>query len=416
MERYPQTEETSLAKKWYEDNGKPFPLEWSKSEIIKGNKGGTTIVVPLENGLNLGPDNSIQQNLVFTIDEHDVVKGNKVVVFSDTRTITEHGKEAISKFVKKQDSNSQDQGKVYFLVYDLKESLLYSQLLDAEGFKPVNLRLTTKNKDSKVKAHNDAPSTGKNIPVVCKEWYLVEYYDDGSEYWMYLYTACSGSGSGNGGGGGGGTGGGGGGASYLYESPSEPINLQQLLNCFNNVPSNAQTTYKITIHAHLANPNNVTQVYNFSTDDPGHAYITMQKSNGSTTRSLTFGFYPSSDSWMTAVKDAEGASIGREDPQQRRSDASYTINVTAATFNNARNIALTGSTRPYDLNDYNCTDYAEEVFNAALGGAGLAVPNSTIGYTTPAGLYGRLSQMKTAGVTGISLTQSMAPTSTPACN
>lgn len=414
-ENYPQTEVTSLAKKWYEDNGKPFPLDWSKPEIIKRNNEITSIAVPLEDGIKVGPDNSIQQNVVFTVDEHGQVKANKVDLFSDTRTITEHTKEAITNFIKQVDHSSQKMGKVYYIVYDLKQNLLYSQLLSEEGLKSANLHLTTQNKDIKVKAKKDVPSTSANIPVVCREWYLVESYDDGSSYWMYLYTTCSGVGSGNGGGGGGG-GGGGSSTSYFYEAPTDPIVLQQLLNCFNNVPSNAQTTYKVTIHTHLANPNNVTQVYNFSADDPGHAYITMEKSNGSTSRSLTFGFYPSQDSWITGTKNAVTSSIGEEDPDFRRSDARYTITVTEAAFNNARNMALTKSTKPYDLNDYNCTDYAIDVFDTALGTTGLAVPNSTIGFTTPAGLYGRLSEMKTAGIPGISLTQSSAPSSTPACN
>lgn len=79
-------------------------------------------------------------------------------------------------------------------------------------------------------------------------------------------------------------------------------------------------------------------------------------------------------------------------------------------------MALNKSTKPYDLNDYNCTDYAIDVFNTALGGSGIVVPDSPIGFTTPAGLYGKLSEMKTAGIPGISLTQTSAPSSTSACN
>ena len=206
----------------------------------------------------------------------------------------------------------------------------------------------------------DKADTSKNIPVVCSDWYLVQYFDDGTEYWTYLYTTCSGtaSGGGGGGGGGGGAGSGGGSASYYYESPEDPIVLQQILNCFNNIPSNAQTTYKITIHSHLANPNLPTQVYNFSTNDPGHAYITMEKSNGAASHSLTFGFYPSQDTWITGTKNAVTSSIGQEDPDFRKSNARYTITVNETAFNNARNMALNKSTKPYDLNDYNCTDYA----------------------------------------------------------
>lgn len=413
-ETYPQNDETSVAKKWYEDNGKPFPLDWSKSQLIKIDNENTTLVVPLENGTNLGPDNSMQQNLVFTIEGNKVANANKVNVLSDTRTVVQFSEEAITNFVKKQGYRSKDLGKIYFMIYDLNDNLLNSQLIDATGLKQVNLQLKIKDDDAKVKDNWTSSTTGKNIPVVCSDWYLVEYFDDGSTYWMYLYTTCSGVGSGTGSGGGGG--GSSAPASTYYEAPAEPINIQEILNCFNNIPSNAQTTYKVTIHTHLANPNNAYQVYNVTDKDPGHAYITMQKTNGSATRSLTFGFYPSAGSWMTAIKDAENSAIGQEIPQTRRSDGSYTINVSEAAFNNARNIALTSAAKKYDLNDFNCTNYAIGVFNAAMGGTGLQVPNSPIGYKTPSSLYLRLSDMKTGGTAGISLAPSMAPTSNTPCN
>ncbi|RKE80823.1 hypothetical protein [Chryseobacterium sp. AG363] len=418
IETYPQTEETAVAKKWYEDNGKPFPLDWSKSQLIKIDNKNTTLIVPLENGTNLGPDNSMQQNLVFTIEGNKVAGANKVNIFADTRTVAEFSDHAISNFVKKQVHRSEDLGKVYYMIYNLDDILVYSQSLDSSGLKNVNLQLKTKDADTNANKENGKPDTSKNIPVVCSEWYLVEYFDDGTAYWTYLYTTCSGTATGGGGGGGGGSHGGGSGApaSTYYEAPTEPIDIQEILNCFSNIPSNAQTTYKVTIHSHLANPSNPYQVYNVSADDPGHAYITMQKTNGSATRSLTFGFYPSAGSWMTAIKDAENSAIGQEDPAKRRNDGSYTITVTEAAFNNARNAALAGSAKQYDLNDYNCTNYALQVFNAAMGGTGLQVPNSPIGYKTPSSLYLKLSDMKTAGTAGVSLSQGFAPTSTTPCN
>lgn len=418
IETYPQTDETSVAKKWYEDNGKPFLLDWSKSQLIKIDNKNTTLVVPLENGTTLGADNSMQQILVFTVEGNKVVKGNKVNFFSNTRTVAEFSGDAISNLIKNQTFRSKDLGKVYYMVYDLNDTLLYSQLLDTSGLKQVNLQLKIKDSDNKVKSGNGTSATGKNIPVVCSEWYLVEYFDDGTAYWTYLYTTCSGTASGGGGGGNGSNGGGSGGtASYFVESPTEPINLQQLIDCFNNIPSNAQTTYKITIHTALAELGKPNQVYNATDKTPGHAYITMQKTNGSASRSLTFGFYPSADSWMSILKNAEDSSIGKEDDEKRRSDASYTINVTSTAFNNARNVALSGSLQKYDLNDFNCTNYAIQVFEAAMGGGtGLQVPNSAVGYKTPSSLYLRLSDMKTAGTAGISTTTTLAPTSTPPCN
>lgn len=81
------------------------------------------------------------------------------------------------------------------------------------------------------------------------------------------------------------------------------------------------------------------------------------------------------------------------------------------------NQSVNSSSKPYDLNGYNCTDYAVEVFNTALSAESkLSVANSAIGYTTPAGLYGKLDQMKQSGTPGVSTTQIGAPASSVNCN
>jgi len=420
-------DETSVAKKWYEDQGKPYALEWSKLIKIRGSDNTTTFIVPVESGVNIGPENALLRNVLFKVDANDVVSANRVDLFSDILTATEHSSELITNFVNKRGHSNQKLGDVYFIVYDLKDKFLSSQFMTMSDIISVSVKVTSRSVDvkEKIKHALEKKRTSKgatisNVPVVCNDWYLVEHFDDGSVEWHYLYTVCSGTGTGGGGGGSGGGGGGGiggGGSSYFYESPADPIDIQNLLNCFNNVPSTVDTKYTVTIHTHLANPNLPTQVYNFSANDPGHAYITMEKSNGSTSRSLTFGFYPSSDTWITATKNAVTSSIGEEDSDFRRSDARYTVTVTEAAFNNVRNIAVSKSNKSYDLNDYNCTDYAIDVFNGALGaGNPLVVPDSPVGFTTPAGLYGKLSAMKNAGASGVSLIQTRAPASTPACN
>ncbi|WP_312716902.1 hypothetical protein, partial [Sphingobacterium multivorum] len=192
---YPLNDETSIAKKWYEDNGKTFPLDWSKLQVIKGNN-KTTLVVPIQNGTILGWGYSMKQNMVFNVEENKVASANKVSLFADTRTVAEFSEQAISNFIKKQVNRNEDLGKVYYMVYDLDDTLLYSQSLDSSGLKKVNLQLKMKDADTNVNKENAKPDTSKNIPVVCSEWYLVEYFDDGTAYWTYLYTTCSGTASG----------------------------------------------------------------------------------------------------------------------------------------------------------------------------------------------------------------------------
>jgi|GEM_PF-1415791 len=214
--------------------------------------------------------------------------------------------------------------------------------------------------------------------------------------------------------------GGGGSASatnHIAVAPVSSINLQSRIECFNSVPSNSSTQYKITIHVHSAVQGSPAVEYSFSDDDPGHAYITLEKSNGSNIQRLSFGFYPKVDTWVSINKLPIASGIGEEYSNLlRRSDIRLTRTITATKFNNAISQALTSSGKLYDLNDYNCTDYALEVFNSTqTGSQELDVPNSNIGYTTPAGLYGYLDQKRIGGDSGVSNVSSRPPISTN-CN
>jgi hypothetical protein len=85
-------------------------------------------------------------------------------------------------------------------------------------------------------------------------------------------------------------------------------------------------------------------------------------------------------------------------------NASITMtNVSLIDFNAAMNLALSNSTLLYDLNDYNCTDYAVGVFNQVMPfNNQLNVPDHITGFgvnykTTPNSLYKTLKQMKQSG-------------------
>lgn len=402
IQTYPQTDETSLAKKWYDDNGKPFPLDWSKAQVINGNN-NTTLVVPVQKRTILGWEYSLQQNLVFNIEGNKVASANKVSLFADTRTVVEFSEQAISNFVNKQMYRSENLGKVYYMVYDLNDTLLYSQSLDSGGLKKVNLQLKIKDSDEKVKVGNGKTSTGKNIPVVCSDWYLVEYFDDGSTYWMYLYTTCSGSSSGGGGGGGSGGGGGGGSSSstsFEAIAPITTINIEQRLDCFKNVVDNSNTQYKVTLNAHRIDLNS---------DKPGHAFLTIEKSNGTQLQRLSYGFYPQSGPSAATMQPVTSAMGEESSDYKRKSDARYALSVTKAQFDAIVSQSIALSKVPYDLNDNNCTHYATDVFNLLLPSSGQLNNN---GFLTPDGVYTYLANLKQAGNPNVTLGRIDPPTST----
>ncbi|MEB4760806.1 hypothetical protein OZN48_09930 [Chryseobacterium indologenes] len=401
IETYPQTDETSVAKKWYEDNGKPFPLDWKKAQLINGNN-NTTLVVPVQDGTILGWGYSMKQNMVFTIEGNKVASANKVSLFADTRTVAEFSEQAISNFIKKQVNRSEDLGKVYYMVYDLDDNLLYSQSLDSSGLKMVNLQLKMKDADTNVNKENVKPDTSKNIPVVCSEWYLVEYFDDGTAYWTYLYTTCSGTASGGGGGGGGGGshGGGSGGTSFVAAAPVTTINIEQRLDCFKNIVDNADTKYKVTLNAHRIDLNS---------DKPGHAYLTIEKSNGTQLQRLSYGFYPQSVAGSATMQPTPSAMGEESSDDDRKSDARYSLSVTKAQFNSIISQSIALSKVPYDLNENNCTHYATDVFNLLLPSNGQLNNN---GFLTPDGVYTYLANFKQAGNPNVTLGRIDPPKST----
>lgn len=401
MENYPQNDQTSVAKKWYEDNGKPFPLDWKKAQLINGNK-STTLVVPVQDGTILGWGYSMQQNLIFIIEGNKVASANKVSLFADTRTVAEFSEQAISNFVKKQVYRGEELGKVYYMVYDLNDTLLYSQSLDSSGLKKVNLQLKTKDADTNVNKDNSKPDTSKNIPVVCSEWYLVQYFDDGTQYWTYLYTTCSGTATG-GGGGGGSHGGGSGGTSstsFVAVAPITTIDIEERLKCFNNVVDNANTKYKVTLNAHRIDLNS---------DKPGHAFLTIEKSNGTQLQRLSYGFYPQSGPASATMQPTPSAMGEESSDDDRKSDARYSLSVTKAQFNSIISQSIALSKVQYDLNENNCTHYATDVFNLLLPSNGQLNNN---GFLTPDGVYTYLANLKQAGNPNVTLGRIPPPKST----
>lgn len=200
---------------------------------------------------------------------------------------------------------------------------------------------------------------------------------------------------------------------FLALQPARVVNLSQRLKCFDPISTTPDTKYKVTIHVHDAvagSPN-----IDYSRGQVGHAYITMEKTTGTSTQSLTFGFYPNQDSWITVTNNAVASAIGEEAANNiRRSDIRYTVDISSSDFSNLSFKARDSATKFYDLNDYNCTNYAIEVFNAAMSSdKKLSVPNSsTTGYKTPSALHKKLADMKQQGTPGISDQSIKAPTST----
>lgn len=175
-------------------------------------------------------------------------------------------------------------------------------------------------------------------------------------------------------------------------APVKEIVLSDRLVCFLNVPDNANTKYNITLH--------VDNSINF-----GHAFLTIEKSNGSQLQRLTYGFYPKTTSTFMTVTSTifpTNSAIGEETEDGNRiSDIRYRLSFTGATgktiFNNVLNRSLMSASNPYLLTDYNCTDYAISVFNEALSTNKIDASS----FYRPVQLHDLLKTMKRNGNTNI---------------
>ena len=98
-------------------------------------------------------------------------------------------------------------------------------------------------------------------------------------------------------------------------------------------------------------------------------------------------------------------------------------NISQADFQTLENIAETlANSMKYDLNDYNCTNYALDVFNSIEPlNSQIVVPDwigpyTGINYgTTPNGLWKVLGQMKSNGNSNVDMGVMDAPTSSGPC-
>lgn len=167
---------------------------------------------------------------------------------------------------------------------------------------------------------------------------------------------------------------------FTVVGPEVPIDLKKRLDCFKNVPDNSNTVYKITLNAHRG-----------ATNKPGHAFITLEKSNGNNLQRLSYGFYPeTSNPLLIGSMNPIPSAIGEESEDlKRKSEARYTLNLNAQQFQTAINTSLQLANFDYDLNDNSCVHYAINVFNAINPPSGSF---NNVGFLTPDYVYVILGQ------------------------
>ncbi len=180
----------------------------------------------------------------------------------------------------------------------------------------------------------------------------------------------------------------------------DKIDPKKYTDCFGSIPDGSTTLYTVTISTDLPTDGHPEIFYNWSDGSPGHAFIELNKSTPYGGVSQDFGFYPTS-SYKLATLDNINLSSKVVDDGGHEYQARYTISVSAAQFQAA--ISAVNSARDtYNVGNYNCTDFALDVFNAA--GGGLSIPRHSIpgfevdgGSNTPQGLYEKIKSLNNSG-------------------
>lgn len=269
-------------------------------------------------------------------------------------------------------------------------------------------------------------------------WFMLQipsWGDSGGGSSGGYYSDFSGGGS-SGGGGGGSYGGGGSGGStgggntdpvilvdMETQDEFEPIDIEKFINCFTAIPD-AGASCSIEILADIPVDSDPNKIFNFDSKSPGHTFLNIRKSNGSQSVSQNIGFYPRSG-LKVAFTNApiDGKFVNNA---QHEFNCGFKLNISPAQLQSALIQMQRSRNYKYDLDNYNCTDWALDVFNAA--GGNLQVPLSDIpgnylstGTRMPNGVYHKLREMKNSndprasGVT-IGIVKGFAGNSTGPCN
>ncbi len=136
--------------------------------------------------------------------------------------------------------------------------------------------------------------------------------------------------------------------------------LQQSLQCFE--PVNPQAAYSLTLCTDIPDNTNPSRIHMKS--ETGHVFLIFSKINGQDSIHNVFGFYPRRPASSLIFKNVRSEILNNG---RREYNASVSTELDAGTFSLAIQQAVQLAKRKYNINKYNCYDYALELFNAVTG-------------------------------------------------
>jgi hypothetical protein len=177
------------------------------------------------------------------------------------------------------------------------------------------------------------------------------------------------------------------------------ISLVERLKLFEMISSNAVHT--LTVAADI--PDNKYPGRTHLKKEPGHVFVIMEKKDTLTGKSITqvWGFYPRRPVSSIFLKNVRCELL---DNGGREYNAAITKQLTKEEFSFIIEQAIVLAQRKYNINKYNCYDYAVALFNSLPGIQPLPVSYVKFPFIfgrggSPCGLYRDLEKLKESGST-----------------
>jgi hypothetical protein len=177
------------------------------------------------------------------------------------------------------------------------------------------------------------------------------------------------------------------------------IDLLAYLRCFTAVPD-AGAQCSIEILSDIPVDGHPEDLFNWNEGSPGHSFIRLQKTDGTNSVVQFIGFYPD-----LAWKSLSTAPVVSKfvDNGGHEFNASLKMNLTATQLQAVINEIARRRNDKYDIDEYNCTDWALAIFNLQRANkltiAKYSLPGGQTrsGTSTPQALYQELKSIRILG-------------------
>lgn len=189
---------------------------------------------------------------------------------------------------------------------------------------------------------------------------------------------------------------------FIDPLAKQGIAINDYLKCFDNIPDNGSSC-SIEIFTDIPVNDDPNAFFDWHLGSPGHTFLRLKKTNGNSSVEQNFGFYPN-EGWKTMFFSPVAGKF--VDDGGHEVNASLKMPLSSEQFHSVINeIKSLASYVKYDIDEYNCTDFALQVFNFVRPGNEINIPlyiipgeMQGIESKTPQGLYQKLRDMKNAEV------------------